>query len=253
MEPPKITASLSHGIEAIQPKEHTLAQLASQYHLSPLELVGKLSEFSNQIGATNKGVYSQAQVSTIYQLLGNPFILKLCPPIKVRVLPGVIEKLINASWQFGCAMLWGGQKFSDAEIKLSKSLIREYYEKIPADVFAHSAGSLFIQYLERMLLAKEYSSRAKDKTISHPCIWLNKGFEKGFASTKAKYQNTLNRRKIKPDFRSGIRQKAELYAAHILNPSPEVFWKAAKAFSFRDSNLLLLFCSTVSPNQHSED
>jgi hypothetical protein len=106
---------------------------------------------------------------------------------KTVVHPAAIEWLTDATWDFAHRILWSDQHFSETEIEISKNCIREYYEEIPADVFAEQHLLHFEAYCERVLLAKGYVDRYPSRYIPHPCIWLNKNNAKGFAGTKEWY------------------------------------------------------------------
>ena len=111
------------------------------------------------------------------------------------VHPAAIRLLTDATWDFAHTILWGGFPFSEAEVKLAKLYIQEYYEEIPAEEFTATAHRHFTAYCERILLAKEYVNRFSHRYIPHPCIWLNKLNPKGFAGTKSWYLKNLERRK----------------------------------------------------------
>jgi len=114
---------------------------------------------------------------------------------KIKVHPASIRLLTDATWDFAQAVLWSGFDFSSAEIELSKSFIKEYYQEIPAKEFTRVAYKHFTEYCKRILLAKEYDSRFFLFYIPHPCIWLNKQNPKGISAAKAGYHRNLKKRK----------------------------------------------------------
>ncbi len=238
----------THSLEKVTPKSLSIFQLATLYGVTAIELIKQLGPHHDEIGEPEEAIYDKNQVERIFSLLGTPCVLKKVQVPKAVVLPGVIEMLVVSTWNFTRAILWGGQKFTSTEIEIAKDLIRLYYRQISPEKFYQQGQEFFIQYLERVLLVRQYLDRHESRFIPHPCIWLDRDFSKGFAGTKSWYKRIQDARKVNPKYHQHIRQIAELYAEYILNPSPDVFHKAAKAFSYRDSNLLLLFCANLHDN-----
>lgn len=116
---------------------------------------------------------------------------------KIRVHPGAIKLLTDSTWEFAHSILWSDHSFSEAEIRLAKAFIKEYYEAIPAERFSATASKHFTAYCERVLLAKRYVDRFSHRYIPHPCIWLDKTNPKGFAGTREWYFNELRKRRLK--------------------------------------------------------
>lgn len=115
---------------------------------------------------------------------------------KIRVHPASIRLLTESTWEFAHNILWSNISFSEAETELAKKYIKEYYEAIPAERFSEIAPKHFTGYCERVLLAKRYVDRFSHRYIPHPCIWLNKNNPKGFAGTKAWYDNVQRKRRL---------------------------------------------------------
>jgi len=228
-------------IQRITPKVMTAFQVATHYGLSTKELRELLSPYEAQLGELNGWNYTEKQVEIIFNLLGTPCLIK-CDEI-VQVLPSSIEMLVNAAWNFARGVLWPAGKFSLAETRLCQKAIRGYFEQISPESFSEKAKTYLTEYLERLLLAKRRKDRLTGGFIPHPVVYLNPGFDRGFAVTKFWHDKVKQIRLNNPNYQRELLSGAELYAEHILNPSPEVFRKASKAFSYRDSNLLLLFCS----------
>jgi hypothetical protein len=115
---------------------------------------------------------------------------------KIRVHPGAIKLLTDSTWEFAHNILWSDHYFSEAETRLAKTFIKEYYEGIPAERFSATASKHFTSYCERVLLAKRYVDRFPHRYIPHPCIWLNKNNPKGFAGTKSWHDSEQRKRRL---------------------------------------------------------
>jgi hypothetical protein len=233
-------------------KHYSLSQLATYYGVCDKTLKKQLKPYQDEIGEKQGRFYTLRQVKVIFSKLGTPSIVgeeSLSPkePKEHRtvVLPETIELLTNSTWGFARTILWEKQRFTESELSMSKGLISEYYRLIAPDQFTQMAKELFIQYCERILLARLYKDKSYYRFIPHPCIWLDRNYLKGFAGTKTWYERLKHERKNNPEYYSDVRLVAELYAEYALNPSAEVFSKASKAFSEKGAKMLKLFCASI--------
>jgi hypothetical protein len=113
----------------------------------------------------------------------------------IKVHPATISLLVDATWDYAHEMLWHNFPFSNEETELAKMYIREYYEGVPAHILAIQASAHFASYCERIAMAKRYVLRSPQRFIPHPCLWLNKNYSKGFAGTRAWYEQNQAKQK----------------------------------------------------------
>ena len=169
-----------------------------------------------------------------------------------RVHNSTFDFYINATWNFAKCALWKNEFFTEAEIILSKQYIREFYTLIPAENFTVNAPKLFIQYCERILLARNYVNRFSHRFIPHPCIWLDRTYQKGFVGTKKWFDKISGTRIYRHDFIDGNHKTAELYAEYVMNGSAEVMKKASRFFNTKgNAGLLNLLCCSISNYKQS--
>lgn len=169
-----------------------------------------------------------------------------------RVHNSTLDFYTNATWNFAKCALWKNEIFTEAEIILSKQYIREFYTLIPAENFTVNAPKLFIQYCERILLTRNYVNRFSHRFIPHPCIWLDKTYQKGFAGTKKWLRKKIETRIYQHDFIDANHKTAELYAEYVLSGSMEVMKKASRFFNAKGkAGLLNLLCCCISNYKQS--
>jgi len=142
-------------------KPYTAKELAGLYSISKPTFMKIINGFEKEIGKRNGNYYTPKQVNIIFQKLGFPFAKALkeeqqTVEQKIKILHTTIDFYVNATWNFAKSVLWEKISFSEEEITVSKRHIREFYTLIPAKKFTAVAPELFIQYCERILLAKVY-------------------------------------------------------------------------------------------------
>jgi hypothetical protein len=200
--------------------------------------------FKNEVGTRNGRFYNVNQINLIIAKLGNPFISVTEIPkfeASVVVLDSTMDRYVNATWNFAKSVLWSEQNFTGAEIILCKTHIREYYRLIPAEQFTERVNEIFTQFLERVLLAKQYVDCFSHRYILHPCIWLDKSFAKGFTGTKDWYLKIRERRKINKSYAIEVKRTAELYAKYAMTSDVSVFPKAIEQLQGKQHDQLLKF------------
>jgi hypothetical protein len=217
---------------------------ARVYGVSDKTFRNWIRPFKNEIEKRNGIFYNVNQINLIVEKLGNPFIpVNQIPKAEAAILVhgSSIEKYVNATWNFAKSVLWSDQNFTSAEVNLCKDHIKEYYQLIPAEQFTERVNEIFTQFLERILLAKQYVDCFSHRYILHPCIWLDKGFAKGFTGTKDWYLKIRERRKINKSYAIEVKRTAELYAKYAVTYDVSVFPNAIKQLQGKQHDHLLKF------------
>lgn len=221
-------------------KPYTLKALAEQYGVCNKTFRKRIKAYENEIGKRIGNYYNPKQVRIIYEFLGEPNAVPQISTAKIH--PASIDFFVNATWNFAKCVLWNKEYFTEAEVSLSKQYIREFYENIPAEKFNSSSKRYFIQYCERVLLAKNYIDRFAHRFIPHPCIWLDRNYNKGFAGTKYWYEQIQAGRIFNEDLLTGQRTLAELYAEYVLTNNTKVMQKAVEFFNSNNKHLNIFSC-----------
>ena len=84
------------------------------------------------------------------------------------VHPASIEMLVEITWNLAHKILWPDKTFSQAELELVKSYIRENYAGISAKKFGKKALKTN-QRICRIVLKEK---KKWQQEIAHPCIWF---------------------------------------------------------------------------------
>ena len=85
--------------------------------------------------------------------------------------------LVDSTWDFARDILWWNKSLSEEEIMVTKSFIRERYERIPAKKFKYRALKHHKHICSLVLIAK----KQEGESIAHPCIWFNDLYTDGLA------------------------------------------------------------------------
>ena len=121
--------------------------------------------------------------------------------------------LIDTAWNFAYSALWNTTIFSDKEVKDAKARI--------ADLFSGSknADKAFIDFAQRVILARHYITSNKGRYIPLPSVWLDQDNEKGFAGTKQWLSEIKSIRSSMPNYKIVIKELAEAALDYSSEPS----------------------------------
>jgi hypothetical protein len=150
------------------------------------------------------------------------------------------EQMVNNAWLFAQASLWDKQIFTDAEIKKFKRLIAEFFEE---NEFSHDT---FIEFCERVILAKRYVARSSYRYIAAPINWLNIHFKYGISGTESWYNEVQEQRETAPEYNKGMNDLAEAVFTYTAKPSLSAYREARKCLiERRQFDLVPVFNSLV--------
>jgi hypothetical protein len=121
--------------------------------------------------------------------------------------------LVDTAWNFAYSALWNTTLFSDKEVKAAKARI--------TDLFSSSKNSdkAFIDFAQRVILARHYISSNKGRYIPLPSVWLDHDNEKGFAGTKQWLSEIKSIRSSMPNYKIVIKELAEAALDYSSEPS----------------------------------
>lgn len=155
-----------------------------------------------------------------------------------------IQPLVHAAWNFAYIALWSNCIFSSLEKERAKSAIRRYLVQCP------DPDKAYYNFCQRVLLAKEFVSKAPDRFIPLPAHWLDASNLNGFAGTKAWLDQMLDKRSSLPLYRRAWKALAEAVLEMANDASEKNFWYWKIYFlERRESELWKLFLGTVTNMQ----
>lgn len=111
----------------------------------------------------------------------------------------IISRLTTTAWKIAYTALWNGTDFSRTEIQKAKIAIRQ---------FLLETGSIeknYEEFVQRVLLARQYINSNPGKYVPVPSEWLNENNKLGFHGTQKWFQKMQQKREAIPGYRSGWR------------------------------------------------
>jgi hypothetical protein len=150
------------------------------------------------------------------------------------------EHMVANAWLFAQASLWDGQVFTDAEITRFKKLINEFFEE------HEFSEDTFVEFCERVILAKRYVARSSFRYIAAPINWLNIHFKYGISGTERWYREVEQQRETAPEYNKGITILSIAVASYTANPTLNVYRSCrSQLIEQKQYDLLPVFNSLV--------
>lgn len=150
------------------------------------------------------------------------------------------DQIISNAWLFAQASLWEGQVFTETEIKKFKKLIAEFFEE------CEYSDETFIEFCERVILAKRYVSRSQFRYVAAPINWLNIHFKYGISGTAKWYSEVELQRVTAPEYNKGLSFLAQAVVKYTASPSLPVYRACRKRLiELKQYDLLPVFNSLV--------
>ncbi|MCU0336569.1 MAG: hypothetical protein MUF12_01800 [Sediminibacterium sp.] len=157
-----------------------------------------------------------------------------------------ITQYTQQAWAFAKSILYPEQNFTDEQNKLTQRYIREYFSLIKKEYFVSQSQKLFLQFCERVLLAKKYIDRNPSRFIPVPWTWFDKHFANGFRGTLAWLKTVQEKREsLKRKFQN-LTELCNLYAVYLTEKSISCYKQIEKTLlEKRDPTLVNLYYHCV--------
>lgn len=132
-----------------------------------------------------------------------------------------VEELADAAWIFAYSALWNNTVLSDKEVSIAKANIQFLF------VSSRNHEKAFLDFAQRVVLARQYVLSANGRYIPLPSVWLNSDNERGFAGTRDWLGEIKNVRLSLPLHKADIYHLAEAVLDYSTDPSLNTyhFWK----------------------------
>ena len=151
-----------------------------------------------------------------------------------------IDMMIKAAWNITYTSFWNTWTLSSQEIRSSKSFIRNFICNAP------EAYPAYLEYCQRVLLAREYIIKNPDKYVPIPSIWFCTKNVNGFAGTARWFRNTQDIRRALPLYRNQFKALPEAILEMIEEPTARNFHYWREWFIIRNKQATVnLFLSVV--------
>jgi hypothetical protein len=109
---------------------------------------------------------------------------------KAEVL--ILTRLTSAAWNIAYTALWNGIQFSPREKQKAKKSIREFLLQ------STTVELTYEEFVQRVLLTKQYLQNNPDKYLPLPSEWLSKENKMGFAGTQRWFQKLKEKQSAMP-------------------------------------------------------
>jgi hypothetical protein len=114
-----------------------------------------------------------------------------------------IKKLTNTAWQIAYTALWNTLEFSAQEKETAINFISGFLQQ------GSSHKKAYTEFIQRVLLARQYVSTHPGTWIPIPSQWFNTENKKGFAGTKQWFDTVQNTRASLPQYKITLKAFAE--------------------------------------------
>ena len=161
------------------------------------------------------------------------------PPLRIasnnQASANELKHLVDTAWCFTSSALWNNSEFSSREIQQAKNSIESLLS-------TGNRKKAFIDFCQRVLLARHYIIKHPGKYIPLPSAWLDKENKFGFFGTKAWMDRVNNMRQSLPAYKQEIKAMAEAVLELSQEPSAGNYnyWRSY-FIDHRSPGLLQLF------------
>lgn len=128
------------------------------------------------------------------------------------------RKAAHASFQFLEAVMYSDRKISDHDIDISLMHLEKYFEKAKTE---KQLTQLFNEFIQRVMLVRQYLLRAPGRFIPNPRIWLDPAFKHGFVGTEYWLKQVDKKRAEKEEYYGNLKILANLYRQFLIQPTLE--------------------------------
>ncbi len=130
----------------------------------------------------------------------------------------VINKFSESAFQFAKSILWFNKEIDAEEEMVCKDSIKIYFLKNN-----HRKMEAFIEFCERVVLAKWYVQAYTHRYIPTPAVWFNMNYKKGFVGTELWLDILEAKRKANPLHHVGLKMFAISYLEYVLHPTKDSY------------------------------
>jgi len=161
------------------------------------------------------------------------------PPSSISPLSPTQHLSISA-WHLAYASLWTEQVFNKHEIDRAVVFIR-----------GHLDDTSFVNFCERILIARSQSLIEPSSYLPQPSIWLHPGYGEGYVSTRLVHEKMQEKQLHIPGYQQEVRAFAKFYYQYQRQPSKACFYSCRKKLlGLKAYGLLQLFYQVIAYNQY---
>jgi hypothetical protein len=160
----------------------------------------------------------------------------------VKLEETIINRITNDAWSIAYTALWNGTSFSITEKQKAKQAIRDF-------LLQNQSLELNLEeFVQRVLLARQYINRNPGKYVPIPSEWLSKGNANGFTGTKRWFIKLEEKRKAIPNYKNHWQEFGWSVFQVYGHKSTEKFHEWRSYYAKHHQSLLNLFLATIANN-----
>lgn len=150
-----------------------------------------------------------------------------------------VNRLSALAWQVAYTALWNGMEFSKAEKENAMNFIAAFIQQ-------GSPVKSYSEFVQRVLLARQYIHSHPGSYVSFPSQWFSLQNKNGFAGTLRWYQSVEASRALLPKYKQTLKAFPEAVLETSQSGDPKDFHYWRSYFSEQDAQASLnLFLSTL--------
>ena len=153
----------------------------------------------------------------------------------------LLQLLTEASWNFAHTALWNNHDFGAEDKSVCKDSIKIYFMRHQKDL-----PDAFIEFCERVMLARWYVQACSQRFIPHPASWLNANNEKGFKGTANWYEQVELKRRNFPFHHLALKVLVVSYLDYVTNSTQNNFMEGRRTLvRMNEFSLLQIFNNLI--------
>ena len=162
-----------------------------------------------------------------------------------------INQYTEQAWTFAESVLYPKNTFTDQQVILSKLYIAEYFSLITKEDFTAHSQKLFVNFCERVLLAKKYAEKVPSRFIPVPWKWFDKYFKGGFSGTLAWLKTVhASRKNLKRKYEN-LTELCGLYSSYLPETTIASYKRIEQELiEKQDTDLLNIYYGCVADKQN---
>ena len=151
-----------------------------------------------------------------------------------------ISILVNLAWTILYTAFWNGIIFSEEEKRSAMTSIRNIL------MLKNSPQKGYIEFIQRVLLARYHNNRYPVLNLPFPTQWLNGEYKLGYSSTKDAFKDLCKTRISDPLYKNEMNSFGTAILEIYKEPTGKNFHSWSSYFIFhRQARLYFLFLSTA--------
>lgn len=133
-----------------------------------------------------------------------------------------------SAYQFLETVFYSDRTISEHEIDIALMFLEKYFSKAQNE---KQLSQKFNEFIQRVMLARQYILKAPGRFIPNPRIWLDPAFKNGFTGTELWLKQVDKKREEKKEYYGNLKILAKLYREFLKNPTLDNYLSGRQTLS----------------------